>query len=188
LSARTARRYTAAAEYVAGKMDTVSNFGNLAPTVLYGLAAGHYGEQEEAAILVATNKGRVDQELAWAIREKFAPADDNDAAEDGDDSDDQEGGGGEEDAESEKILDGPPPDVPPPAPIPPPPDFALRDFDEAIGALKRLMTKPSVQFTCTIHSADELESVGDFIRAVANKCERTSTGDDDEVKVGLSSR
>jgi hypothetical protein len=56
--------------------------------------------------------------------------------------------------------------VPPPAPNPPPTDFALQDFDQAISALKRLRTKPSTQFAKTIHSADDLEGVEDFIRAV----------------------
>jgi DUF3102 family protein len=61
LSIRTAQRYIAAAEYAAHQMrHGVSHFSNLAPTVLYALAAGQYNEQEEAAILTATRKGRVD--------------------------------------------------------------------------------------------------------------------------------
>jgi hypothetical protein len=56
--------------------------------------------------------------------------------------------------------------VPPPAPIPPPPDFALRDFDQAISKLKRLMTKLPAQFASSSHSADDLEQVECFIRAV----------------------
>ena len=59
-----------------------------------------------------------------------------------------------------------PPAVPPPAPNPPPTDFALQDFDKAIDALKRLMTKPSAQFAQTVHSADDLKHVEDFIHAV----------------------
>ncbi len=90
-----------------------------------------------------------------------------------------------EDAEIGAILDGPPPPVPPPAPIPPPPDFALRDFDAAIRTLKRLMTKLPVQFASTSHSADDLEQVEGFIRAVT-KARRTTNGtmtehDDGEV-------
>src|SRR5262249_54675599 len=108
---------------------------------------------------------RIDQDaaraIAEAICEKLAPADEDD-----DDDQDQEDSGDEKDAESEAILDGPPPAVPPPAPIPPPTDFALRDFDEAINALKRLKTKPSAQFAQTIHSADDLEAVESFIHAV----------------------
>jgi len=42
----------------------------------------------------------------------------------------------------------------------------LRDFDQAISTLKRLMTKPSAQFARTAHSADDLEGVEAFVRAV----------------------
>jgi hypothetical protein len=172
LSARTAQRYIATAEYVASKSDTVSYFSNLAPTVLYWLAAGqHYDEKEEAAILAATRERRVDQDAAAAICEALAPADDDDDEDDDDEDGSGEGGGqdddAEENAEIEAILDGPPPAVPPPAPIPPPPDFALRAFDDAISALKRLMTKPSAQFAKTIHTANDLEGVECFIRTVA---------------------
>jgi hypothetical protein len=48
-SERSAQRYIAAAEYVA-KSDTVADFSNLAPSVLYQLADEGYTEQEEAAI------------------------------------------------------------------------------------------------------------------------------------------
>src|SRR5262245_33934534 len=96
LSYRTEIRYVSAAEYVEreSKSDTVSLFANRSPTVLYGLAAGHYNEQEEAAILAAARKGRVDQEGALAICKALAPPDDDDT----DDADDQEDGG-EDDAE-----------------------------------------------------------------------------------------
>jgi hypothetical protein len=50
LGYRTAVHYMNAAEYVARKGETVSHFTNLSPTVLYGLAEGHYSAQEEAAI------------------------------------------------------------------------------------------------------------------------------------------
>jgi hypothetical protein len=172
LSARTAQRYIATAEYVASKGDTVSYFSNLAPTVLYWLAAGqHYNEKEEAAILAAIRKRRVDQDAAAAICDALAPADDDDA-EDADVEDGSSEGGGqdddaEEDAEIEAILDGPPPPVPPPAPNLAPPDFALRDFDQAISTLKQLMTKPSAQFAKTTHTANDLENVEGFIRNVA---------------------
>jgi hypothetical protein len=174
LSYRTAIRYVSAAEYVEreSKSDTVSLFANLSPTVLYGLAAGHYNEQEEAAILAAARKGRVDQEGALAICKALAPPDDDDT----DDADDQEDGG-EDDAEKappdpeiEAILAaGTDPAVPPPAPIPPPINFALRDFDDAVGTLKRLMTKSAAQFGDTAHTVEDLKKVRDFIRAVADE-------------------
>jgi hypothetical protein len=99
-------------------------------------------ERVETAILTATRERRVDEDAAWAICEKLAPADDDHA----DDADDQDHGGetaAVEAPEITAILEGPPPAVPPPAPNPPPTDFALRDFDQAISALKRLMTKPA---------------------------------------------
>jgi hypothetical protein len=175
LSYRTARRYESAAEYVASKLKCATvallNFENLSPSVLYSLAAGgQYSEQEEAAILAATREGRVDEDAAEAIRWKLeqlayaAAADDAAAAADAQEDDDETTA--REDPEITAILDGPPPAVPPPAPIPPPPDFALQDFDQAISALKRPMTKPAAQFAQTIHSTEDLENVEDFIYAV----------------------
>jgi hypothetical protein len=172
LSIRTAQNYFAAAEYVGRKkqIGIVADFANLSASVLYALAGGDYNEQEEAEILAQTKAGnRIDQDRAWAICEALAPPDDDDA----DDSDDQEDDGEDgddkpavEDPEVAAILDGPPPAVPPTAPIPPPTDFALRAFDDAIGALKQLMTKPSAQFARTVHSANDLESIESFIHAV----------------------
>jgi DUF3102 family protein len=176
LSDRTALNYMNAAEYVARKSETVSDFANLSPSVLYWLAAGNCNEQEEAAILAATREGRVDQDAAAAICAALALADDDDAEDaDNEDADDEDGsgeGGGQdgdpkENAEIEAILDGPPPEVPPPAPNLAPPDYALRDFDDAISALKRLMTKPLAQFAKTTHTANDLEGVECFIRTVA---------------------
>jgi hypothetical protein len=176
LSLRTAQNYCAAAEYVArakSKSATVADFSNLSPSVLYWLAAGHYNEQEEAAILAAARKKRVDHDAALAICEALAPPD-NDDADDGDDQDqddgDQDDGddGAAEDPEIAAILDGPPPT--PPAGSTEnltPTNFALRAFDQAIGALKQLMTKPSAQFAGTIHGVNDLETIADFIRAVA---------------------
>jgi hypothetical protein len=42
----------------------------------------------------------------------------------------------------------------------------LRDFDQAISALKRLMTKPAAQFNGSAHSANDLEAVMSFLHAV----------------------
>jgi len=172
LSYRTALRYADAAEYVdrKGKSDTVADFANLSPSVLYWLAADQrFDEKEESAILAATRERRVDEDAAWAICEALAPPDDDDDH-DADDGDDTGDAGGDdpakEDAEIEGILDGPPPAVPPPAPNQAPPDFALGTFDFAIGSLKRLMTKQAAEFAATSHSVNDLESVGDFIRAV----------------------
>src|SRR5262249_47306953 len=112
LSIRTAQNYFAAAEYVARKkqIGNVADFANLSASVLYHLAAGHFDERVEAAILAEARERRVDEDAAWAIDEKLAPPDDDDT----DDADDQEDGedrhdsGDEKDAESEAILDGTP--------------------------------------------------------------------------------
>jgi hypothetical protein len=147
LSDRSALNYANAAEYVASKSETVSDFANLAPTILYRLAAGlYYTEEEEAAILAATQEGRVDFETASAICDALAPDDD-----DTDDADDQDDSSADDDAdpESEAILAaGADPAVPPPAPIPPPTDFraarlrcgdrpAQTADDEVVRAIRR---------------------------------------------------
>jgi hypothetical protein len=166
LSYRTAHRYVSAAKYVAAKSDTVSHFANLSPTVLYRLAeGGHFDERVEAAILAEARKRRVDEDAMWAICDALAPPDDADDQEAGDDDTEA---AVTEDPEITAIVDGPPPAVPPPAPIPPPTDFALRDFDQAVSTLKRLMTKRAAQFAGSAHSGNDLENVASFIQAASD--------------------
>jgi hypothetical protein len=43
----------------------------------------------------------------------------------------------------------------------------VRSFDQAVGSLKRLMTKPAALFAGTKHSAQDLHAVERFINAVA---------------------
>src|SRR5262249_34741145 len=84
LSVRSAQNYCAAAEYVARKSATVADFANLSPTLLYDLAAGHYSEQEEAAILAATTEGqRVNTARAIEICDALDGDDDGDDAGEG---------------------------------------------------------------------------------------------------------
>ena len=175
LSLRTAQRYVTAAEYVARQMRHMSHFSNLAPTVLYGLALGHYQPEEEAAILAATHEGRVDSTrteklCAALVRQREST--------DSDVDDDDEAA---EDPESTAILDGPPPDVPPPAPNITP-DVALRAFDQAVNALKQLMTKPAARFASTVHAGD-LEGIESFIHAVADQV-REARKESGEVQTG----
>jgi hypothetical protein len=168
MSYRSAINYCNVAEYVArkSKFATVADFTNVAPTVLYRLAEGGYTEQEEAEILAQAKTGkRIDQDRASAICEALAPPP---TYSDDDDDDDGDNAEAAEDAESAAILDGPPPAVPPPAPITAVPDFALAKFNEAVSALKKLRTKPAAQFASTIHSADDLEDIERFMRAVAD--------------------
>jgi Protein of unknown function (DUF3102) len=177
LSYHTARNYVGAAEYVErnGKSGTVQHFENLAPSVLYGLVAGRYNAEEEAAILAAARQGRVDQTRAGEICDALKPEEPEKpyktfeeikaavaakaaaaaAAEEA------------EDAEVEAILDGPPP-VPPPEPSALP-DVMLSAFDRAITALMQVMTKPAAQFAGTIHTANDLEHVEAFLSALRRR-------------------
>jgi hypothetical protein len=172
LSYRSAVYYTKAAEYAAGKGKSAT-IAYLAPTVLYALAGGTtYNQQEEAAILAASRKGRVDADCAAAICQKFRSATVA-AAEDADEA--------EADAETDAILDGPPPAVPPPAPITTP-NLALINFDHAVKALKQLMTKPTAQFVGTAHSADNLQGIESFIRMVADAVKKTAQPEQHEAE------
>jgi hypothetical protein len=173
LSYRTAHRYEGAAKYVAGKRksDTVADFANLSPSVLYDLAEGHFDEAEEAVILAASRERRVGEDAALTICRNLAPADagDDDDDDQGDDAGDDDTGDDDAEqaaAEAAATIDGPPPAVPPPPPNLAPTDFALRDFDQAIGTLNRLRTKLLAQFARTSHGADVLKNVEDFIHAV----------------------
>ena len=177
LSYRTAHNYVTAAEYVArkGKSETISHLTNLSPTVLYALANGGYSEEAEKAIIDEARKGRVDQtcadDIAESLDEDEAEADtddrgDEDAAED-------DAAVAEDDPEIAAILDGPSPDVPPSAPIAPP-DFAVQSFNEAVDALKKLVTKPAAQFVTTT-PVDDLMKVIAFLQVVLERASANQT-------------
>jgi len=172
LSLRTAHNYVAAAEYVARVSATVADFGNVAPGVLYELAAGsYYSEAEEAAILAASLKRRIDETRAGEICDALAPPDSPDEPDADDDAGDDDP---EDDPDIAAILAAPPPDVPPPEPADPR-NFALEDFDRTVTALMRHVTKPSAQFAGTVHSADDLEKIESFIRAVADRARKAKS-------------
>ena len=80
----------------------------------------------------------------------------------------------EADPEIAAILDGPSPDVPPSAPIAPPPDFAVQSFNEAVDALKKLVTKPAAQFVTTT-PVDDLMKVIAFLQAVFERASANQT-------------
>jgi hypothetical protein len=172
LSLRTAQNYYSAAEYVEKKQKQIGNiadFANLSASVLYHLAADHFSETVEAAILAEARERRVDEDAMWAIKDKVEPDDVADDADDDDQGDDSGKASDDEkeDAEAAATIErGTDPRVPPTADPPPLEDFDLRDFNQAIDTLNRLKTKSSAQFASTIHSADDLQSVEDFIRAV----------------------
>jgi hypothetical protein len=184
LSYRTAVNYCDAAEYVERKSETVADFANLAQGVLYWLAAGYYNATEEAAILAATREHRVDQTRAGDICEALRPPDPE--PDDLDDADEAvEAAEAAEDAEIAAILEGPPPDVPPPAPNTTP-DYTLHQFDQAVSALKQLMTKPAARFASTAHTTGDLRGVETFIHAVADRLRETS--DESPIPITESAR
>ena len=174
LSYRTAVNYCDAAKYAQKqKCNVVADFANLAPTVLYALAAGDYTEEEEAAILAATRRYRVDQSLAYGICDELAPEEPDEPDIPDEMIEAAKTVEAAEDAEIASILDGPPPNVPPPAPSTSP-DFVLQAFDRAVNELKQLMTKPAARFASTVHTANDLQGVDDFIRTVADRLRETS--------------
>jgi hypothetical protein len=73
LSYSSVINYMNAAGYVTRKTPTVADFNALSPRVLYALADGKFDEEQEAAILAATRKGRVDQTRASAICAALEP-------------------------------------------------------------------------------------------------------------------
>jgi hypothetical protein len=172
LSYRTAINYCQAAGYVArkAKSETVADFSALAPTVLYALAAGGYNAKEEAAILAATRKGRVGQTRVSEVCDALTPPDSEPDPPDADAEPVRLAIA--EDPEITAILDGPPPEVPAPAPNTAQ-DFTLRAFDQAVDALKQLMTKPAARFACSVHASD-LQAVESFLRAVADRAREAS--------------
>jgi hypothetical protein len=177
LTYRTALRYCTAAEYLhacRGKSDTMSLI-NVSPTVLYALAEGRYSEEAEKAILAASHKGRrIDQTRAEEIREEADSNYEGDAAEDESEAEAEAEAEDDADPEIAAILDGPQPDVPPPAPIAPPPDFAVQSFNEAVDALKKLVTKPAAQFVTTT-PVDDLMKVIAFLQAVLERASANQT-------------
>jgi hypothetical protein len=177
-------RYVSAVEYVErnGKSGTVQHFENLAPSVLYRLAEGRYSAEEESAILAAIHQGRVDYTRAGEICDALVPEDDEkpytsfeeiEAAAAAKTAAAEEA----EDAEIAAILDGA-------SPLPPPevsasPDVMLAAFDRAITTLMQVMTKPAAQFAGTVHAANDLQNVEDFIRTVADRARETRTAGPD---------
>ena len=117
LSYRTAVNYCDAAKYAQqAKVQRRCRFRQSGPDRALWLAAGDYTEEEEAAILAATRKYRVDQSLAYgfatnSLREEPDEPDIPDEIIEAAKTVEAA-----EDAEITAILDGPPPDVPPPAP------------------------------------------------------------------------
>ena len=164
--------------------ETVADFANLAQSVLYWLAAGYYTAKEEAAILAATRKPASINRAPAAICEALAPP--RSEPDDLDDADEAvEAAEAAEDAEIAAILEGPPPDVPPPAPNTTP-DYTLHQFDQAVSALKQLMTKPAARFASTAHTTGDLRGVEPSSMLSLIDCARPATSS--PVPAGESAR
>jgi hypothetical protein len=160
MSARTAERYCAAAEYVKDrhlKSDTVSN---LSARLLYALAQHDYSDSVAVAILKEARTRRVGIGRATALEDE---EDEKLAAAEAKERSQREA---EDKQEAEDILGGPPPDLPP-APEPAVADILLPGFDTAVRMLKPLHTKPLSKFVGTAYSADDLQAVAEFLNHVA---------------------
>ena len=149
LSQRSALRYVAAYEFVAGKSATVSDL-KLRISALHLLAGDRSLRPKEIGVVLREAKTKWvgatrAKEIIKEIRADDHPGDDEPLPPD----------------------DEPLPPAPPPAPLPR--DAALaKDFAEAITTLKGLMTKPSAKFVGAVAAAD-LELVVNFLNQIAAK-------------------
>lgn len=193
-SERTAQNYMAVHRFAA-KYETVADL-KLTCSALYSLATRDDCEPDEIqAVLAAAAKERVSRsdvrEIVTEARSAKEAAEeeasksksDVDDTEDADvetddeypNSDEFKGDDSDADdleaaaqAEAEAILDGPPPELPSTEPTPIV-DFLLPTFDQAVGKIRELSSKPSDKFLNGSHSANDLEAAADFLRHVAWK-------------------
>ena len=165
LSQRSALRYVAAYEFVAGKSDIVSDL-KLRVSALHVLAGDQSLRPKEIKAVLKEAKSR----WVGGTRAKQIIKDIRGADEPSD----------EEPPPLPPDDDVKPPPTPPPAPLPR--DAALaREFGDAIATLLRLMTKPSAKFVGAVAAAD-LELVANFLNQIAGK---TKTADREEHASGV---
>ena len=156
LSQRSALRYVAAYEFVAGKSATVSDL-KLRISALHLLAGDRSLRPKEIGAVLREAKTKWvgatrAKEIIKEIRADDRPGDDEPLP---------------PDDEPLPPDDEPLPPAPPPAPLPR--DVALaKDFADAIATLKGLMTKPSTKFVGAVTAAD-LELVVNFLNQIAAK-------------------
>jgi hypothetical protein len=75
--------------------------------------------------------------------------------------------------EIDDILDGPPPELPPAPDAATVHDVVLPSFDQAVTTLSNLATKSLAKFAgTTVHSADDIRAVADFLRDVADAIDK----------------
>jgi Protein of unknown function (DUF3102) len=170
-STTTAENYMAAARFAA-KIPNVVNL-KLRPTALYLLGrelddpSDFYSPKVIKAILKAAETEWVNTERAFEIARSLQPPEppieDREAewiaAEEA------------ERSEIDDILEGPPPDLPP-APEATVRDVILPPFDQAVGTLAQLQTKPLASFIATTYEPDRIRAVIIFLQEVADAIEK----------------
>ena len=177
LSDRTARKYMAVAEWASNR--NPNSVLNLAPSVLYALAADKYGPKAAAKILKTAKSRRVDQGLAQMIVDETSAF----GAEDETKLPKKEQQ--QIDREAADILDNPPRDLPPlPEPVPLETDKYLHEKLAAlIIELKKLTTKSTDRFAACEIEPHDLENAADFLKLVAAKiCSRRADNEEKPVK------
>jgi Protein of unknown function (DUF3102) len=173
-STHTAENYMAAARFAA-KFETVSNL-KLRPTALYLLGRGldnnpdFYSRKVIKAILKAAETEWINADRADQIATSLQPPE---PSEPPIEETEAEWTAAEEAERSEidDILEGPPPDLPP-APEATVRDVILPPFDQAVGTLAQLQTKPLVSFVATTHEPDKIRTIINFLKAVADAIEQ----------------
>ena len=172
-SVGTAENYMAAAR-LAARIPNVANL-KLRPTALYLLGRelddpdGFYNREAVAAILKAAetesvNAGRA-EEIATSLQPPEPTIEEVEAEAEATDAEEAKR------SEIDDILDGPPPELPP-APEATVHDVILPPFDQALGTLALLQTKPLVSFVATTHEPDRIKKVIIFLQQVADAIEK----------------
>jgi hypothetical protein len=181
LGRSSAQNYMNAARFAA-KYPTVGNL-KLQPTVLYWLGGGTIPLDEIDAIFKAAETEWVDLERADEIGELLRAERMGDTEEELEREEEPVAAAAH--SETEDILAGPPPDLSP-APEPAPINIPLQEFDEAVGTLFRLNTKPRHSFASTTHGLKVFNTVAEFMGVVADQLKR-SEGQAADAKIEYSS-
>jgi hypothetical protein len=173
-TSRTAENYMAAARFAA-RFETVSSL-KLRPTGLYRLGRALeddpyslYGPKAIKAILKAAETEWINADRAEAIAVSLQPPPSPTKTEEAEAA--REEAEKTEQKEIDAILDGVPPELPP-APEVTAPNVTLPPFDQAVGTLAQLQTKPLANFGATTHEPDQIRAVSEFLRAVADAIEK----------------
>ena len=172
-SKSTAENYMNAARF-ATKFPAVGNL-KLRPSALYRLGqalndpTGLYDRKAIKAILKAAETRWINVDEAEAIAESLQPEPFVEAI--------KAEMPAAEKVEINDILDGPSPD------LPPEPELTARDvillpFDQAVGTLANLQTKPLGSFVATTHGLNKIRAVSVFLQEVADVIKQQKAASD----------